>query len=212
LLPRCGDRVARRDGPHSSSTDPQGQARKNALGLGGAPDSFWGIWFMRTVALLTSAFGCLLAALFVSPAVAAAGPARLDQREKAIVRGINEQRARYGVAPVRASRRLARAADYHSWEMLDGNYFAHTSRDGGAFDARIHRYTHKQALGEALAMLGGACGRGSARRIVNMWMNSPPHRAILLSGRYRRIGLAKRTGTLGSMQACVVTADFASKH
>jgi uncharacterized protein YkwD len=167
---------------------------------------------MRTVALLTSAFGCLLAALFVSPAVAAPGPARLDQREKAMIRGINAQRARYGLAPVRASRRLARAADYHSWEMLAGNYFAHSSRNGGAFDARIRRFANPQALGETLAMLGGACGRGSASQVVRMWMNSPPHRSILLSGRYRRIGLAKRTGTLGSMHACVVTADFASKH
>jgi uncharacterized protein YkwD len=167
---------------------------------------------MRNVALLTSAFGCLLAALFVSPAVAAAGPARLDQREKAMIRGINTQRAHYGLAPVSASGRLSRAADYHSREMLAGNYFAHTSRNGGPFDARIRRYADPQALGETLAMLGGACARGSARRVVKMWMDSPPHRAILLSGRYRRIGLAKRTGTLGSMHACVVTADFASRH
>jgi uncharacterized protein YkwD len=167
---------------------------------------------MRTVALVTSAFGCLLAAFTVSPAVAAARPARLDHREKAMIRGINAQRARYGIAPVTASRRLNRAADYHSREMLAGNYFAHTSRDGGPFDARIRRYAKPQALGEALAMLGGACGRGSASTVVRMWMNSPPHREILLSGRYRRIGLAKRTGTLGRMHACVVTADFASKH
>jgi uncharacterized protein YkwD len=167
---------------------------------------------MRTVALLTSAFGCLVAALFASPAVANAGPARLDQREKAMVRGINAQRAHYGLAPVRVSHRLNHAADYHSWEMLDGNYFAHNSRNGGAFDARIHRYAHPQALGETLAMLGGRCGRGSAQRIVSMWMHSSGHRAILLSGRYRRIGLAKRVGTLGSTHACVVTADFASKR
>jgi uncharacterized protein YkwD len=167
---------------------------------------------MRTVALLTSAFGCLIAALFVSTAIAAAGPARLDQREKAIIRGINAQRARYGLAPVRASGRLNHAADYHSWEMLAGNYFGHTSRNGGAFDARVRRYTRPQALGETLAMLGGRCGRGSAQRIVSMWMHSAGHRAILLSGRYRRIGLAKRVGTLGSMHACVVTADFASKR
>jgi uncharacterized protein YkwD len=167
---------------------------------------------MRTVALVTSAFGCLLAALFVSPAIAAAGPARLDQREKAMVRGINEQRAHYGLAPVRVSRRLNHAADFHSWEMLDGNYFAHNSRNGGAFDARIRRYADPQALGETLAMLGGSCGRGSAARIVSMWMHSAGHRAILLSGRYRRVGLAKRTGSLGSTPACVVTADFASKH
>jgi uncharacterized protein YkwD len=167
---------------------------------------------MRTVALLTSAFGCLLAALFVSTAVAAAGPARLDKREKAMIRGINHERGRYGLAPVRASHRLNRAADLHSWEMLAGNYFAHSSRDGGPFDARVRRFAHPQALGETLAMLGGGCGRGSAQRVVQMWMNSPGHRAILLSGRYRRIGLAKRVGTLGSTHACVVTADFASKR
>ncbi len=129
-----------------------------------------------------------------------------------MIRGINAQRERYGLAPVRASRRLNHAADFHSWEMLAGNYFAHTSRDGGPFDVRIRRYAHPQAIGETLAMLGGSCGAGSAQRVVNMWMNSPPHREILLSGRYTRIGLARRTGSLGSTHACVVTADFASKH
>ena len=167
---------------------------------------------MRTVALLTSAFGCLLAMLFAVPAVAAAGPARLDQREKAMIRGINQERARYGLAAVRASHGLNRAADYHSWEMLQGNYFAHSSRDGGPFDARVHRFTRPRAIGETLAMLGGGCGRGSAHRVVRMWMNSAGHRAILLSPRYRRVGLAKRVGSLGSMRACVVTADFGSKR
>jgi uncharacterized protein YkwD len=167
---------------------------------------------MRTVALLTSALGCLLAATFAVPALAEAGSPRLDNRERAIVHRINTQRAQNGLAHVRTSRRLARAADYHSWEMLDANYFAHESRNGGSFDARIHRYVRPRALGETLAMLGGDCGRGSARRIVSMWMNSAGHRAILLSSRYRRIGLAKRAGSLGSTHACVVTADFASRH
>ena len=167
---------------------------------------------MRTVALLTSALACLLAAVFALPAVAAAGQARLDKREKAMVRGINAQRARYGLAAVRASRRLSRAADFHSWEMLDANYFAHASRDGGPFDARIRRFANPRALAETLAMLGGSCGRRSPRRVVRMWMNSPGHRAILLSGRYRKIGLARRTGSLGGSHACVVTADFGSKR
>jgi uncharacterized protein YkwD len=167
---------------------------------------------MRTVALVTSAFGCLLAALFVSTAVAAAGPAHLDRGEKAMIRGINHQRARYRLAPVRPSRPLARAADLHSWEMLDANYFAHSSRDGGPFDARVHRFARPRAIGETLAMIGGRCGRGSAHAVVRMWMNSPGHRAILLSGTYRRIGLAKRVGRLGGAKACVVTADFASKR
>src|SRR5215216_2859331 len=155
--------------------------------------------------------GCLLAAIIVAPAAAFAGPARLDKRERAIVRGVNAQRGHYGLARVKASRPLARAADYHSWEMLDADYFAHESRDGGPFDQRVRRYANKRAPGETLAMLGGGCGRGSARRIVRMWMNSPGHRAILLSSAYRRIGVAKRTGSLGSTEACLVTADFSSK-
>ena len=167
---------------------------------------------MRTVALLTSALGCLFAALFSVPAFAVAGSARLDKRERAIDRGINAQRAHYGLARVSVSKPLTRAADYHSWEMLDANYFAHESRNGSPFDARISRFTHKRAVGETLAMVGGKCGRGSAHAIVKMWMNSAGHRAILLSSSYRRVGLAKRTGNLGGTHACVVTADFSSKR
>jgi uncharacterized protein YkwD len=43
-------------------------------------------------------------------------------------------------------------------------------------------------------------------------MNSPGHRAILLSSQYRRVGVGKRTGSLGSTRACVVTADFSSRR
>jgi uncharacterized protein YkwD len=167
---------------------------------------------MRTVALLTSALGCLLAATFAVPTVAAAGQARLDRRERAIVQNINAQRARHGLPAVSVSAPLSRAADYHSWEMLDADYFAHESRNGGSFGDRVRHFTHKRALGETLAMLGGRCGRGSARRIVRMWMESPGHRDILLSSSYRRIGLGKRQGRLGSSAACLVTADFSSKH
>jgi uncharacterized protein YkwD len=166
---------------------------------------------MRTVASVMLASGCLLAALFTVPSIAAAsGKARVDARERAMVRGINHQRARYGLSSVRISSHLARAADYHSWEMLDADYFDHPSRNGESFDRRVRRYANHRALGETLAMVGG-CGRSSARAIVRMWMNSPSHRAVLLSSKYRRIGVAKRTGSLRGNRACVVTADFASR-
>ena len=112
------------------------------------------------------------------------------------MRAINHQRSRYGLAGLRTSARLAKAADFHSWEMLDANYFAHESRDGSPFDKRVRRYANHNALGETLAMLGG-CSRRSARKIVRMWMNSPPHRAVLLSGSYRRVGIGTRVGDLG---------------
>ena len=136
----------------------------------------------------------------------------MNARERAVVRSINRQRAHHGLGHVRGSSALARAADYHSWEMLDANYFAHESRGGGSFDARVRRFTRRRALGETLAMLGGGCRRGMATRVVRMWMNSPGHRAILLSPAFRRVGIGARAGSLGSGRACVVTADFASRR
>ena len=165
---------------------------------------------MRAVAPLTLAVSCLLTAVFTSPVTTADAAPRFDARERAIVRAINRQRTKHGLARVRSSRRLARAADYHSWEMLDANYFAHESRDGTPFDQRVRRYANHRSVGETLAMLGG-CGKGSARRVVRMWMNSAGHREILLSSSYRRVGLGKRTGDLGGDRACVVTADFGSR-
>lgn len=166
---------------------------------------------MRTVASLTLALCCVLAAFIATPITGiAAGQPSLDGRERAIVRAINRERSRHGVAAVRSSARLARAADYHSWEMLAANYFAHESRDGGAFDRRVRRFADHRAVGETLAMLGG-CGARTAGKTVRMWMSSPGHRAVLLSSRYRRVGIGKRTGSLGGSRACVVTADFGSK-
>lgn len=167
---------------------------------------------MRAVVPLTAALTMLLAALAGGPTAAEArGKARLDGTERAIVRAINHQRARYGLRRVRPSHGLARAADFHSREMLAGDYFAHASRDGGSFDRRVRRFAAHRALGETLAVVP-RCGGGSAGTIVRMWMRSPPHRAILLTPRFRRIGVGKRTGSLGSGHSCVVTADFGSRR
>ena len=166
---------------------------------------------MRAAAPLFLAVSCLLTALCACPVATAGAKPRMDDRERAIVRAINRRRTRHSLPEVRSSRRLARAADFHSWEMLDADYFAHESRDGSPFDVRVRRYVSYRAIGETLAMVGG-CGKGSARRIVRMWMNSPGHRAILLSSRFRRVGLGRRTGDLAGNHACVVTADFASRR
>ena len=167
---------------------------------------------MRTVALMTLAASFLLAPLFASPLISTAtAKPSLDGRERAIVRAINRQRSKHGLSKLRSSNSLARAADYHSWEMLDADFFAHESRDGSPFDQRVRRFADHKSLGETLAMVSG-CGRKAAGRIVRMWMNSPGHRAILLSSSYRRVGIGKRTGDLSGDRACVVTADFGSKR
>jgi uncharacterized protein YkwD len=166
---------------------------------------------MRAASLIVAA-SCLLAALCASPLTAsAAARPKVDAKERAIVRAINRQRARHGLARVKSNRRLARAADFHSSEMLDADYFAHESRDGSPFHVRVRRYVSYRALGENLAMVG-RCGKRSARRIVRLWMDSPGHRAILLASAYRRVGIGKRSGDYGGSRACMVTADFASRR
>jgi uncharacterized protein YkwD len=161
---------------------------------------------MRVLASLTCAF-CTLLALAAVPAARASSP-RMDGLERAIVRSIDHRRAHHGLGPVRGSRSLARAADFHTREMLHGNYFAHPSRNGGSFATRIHRFTRARAVGETLAW-AAHCGRHAGRRIVSMWMHSPPHRAILLSPVFHRVGIGRREGSLGGGRVCVVTADFA---
>jgi uncharacterized protein YkwD len=164
---------------------------------------------MRTVASLTAALTLLA---ITAAAAAAAGSPRLDRTERAVIRGINHQRAAYGLPGVRAAARLSSAADHHSREMLFGNYFAHPSLNGGSMERRVRHYAHSRRVGEALAMLSGGCRRHMAGRVVRMWMASSTHRAILLSAGFRRVGVARRGGRLGGRRACMVTADFASRR
>jgi uncharacterized protein YkwD len=152
--------------------------------------------------------------LVASAPVASAGGVspRLDRAERGLIRAINHRRAVAGLRTVRASRRLNRAADYHSSEMAYGNYFSHASRDGRPMELRVRSFTRSSAVGETLAVLGGGCRRHIGARVVRMWMASGSHRAVLMSAGFRRVGVARRGGTLSGRRACMVTADFASRR
>ena len=163
---------------------------------------------MRFVASLVAVFMLSLIAVAARPAGARAASPHLDRAERGVVRAINLQRARYGLGVVRVSSRLNRAADFHSSEMAYGNYFAHPSLNGASMASRVRRFAHSNRVGETLALLGGRCRRHMGGRVVHMWMNSAPHRAVLLSSGFRRVGVARR----GGHGACMVTADFASRR
>jgi uncharacterized protein YkwD len=159
---------------------------------------------MRSAALVLSTLTMLLVLSFAAAAPAAqAGGPRIDRGERAVIRSINRVRASYGLRRLRPNRRLARAADAHTRNMLRANFFAH-----GSFAQRVRRYTHARRVGETIAMTS----RCSGRTVVRMWLNSPSHRAVLLSRKFRRVGIGRRHGRLGSMRACLVTADFGSRR
>lgn len=142
----------------------------------------------------------------------ARGSARLDPTERRVIREVNRVRARSGLGPYSSSRALARSADYHSRDMLRGNFFAHTSSNGTTLEGRIRRFTRAARIGENLARVPGGHGRGVVRQVVGLWMASPTHRAALLAPDFAKIGVARRTGRIGGTRVTVFTADLATRR
>jgi uncharacterized protein YkwD len=171
------------------------------------------VWLKLHVRALTAClFSTVLLVALPAPADSyARASAKFDGVERSIVRKINRIRAANGLGAVKRNKALARSADYHCADMLAANFFAHTSSNGESFEQRIDQFRPSRRIGETLAYLSKG-SKGMAGRIVDLWMNSPPHRASLLSSSFRRIGVARRAGTLGSSPVTVFTADFASKH
>jgi uncharacterized protein YkwD len=164
---------------------------------------------MRTTLLGCGVVICCCVALAWQPAKASADRGHLDRSERKVIRLVNRIRARHGLRRLKASRPLAAAASEHTGDMLRRDFLSHSSSDGTGMGQRVRRYTgSKRWVGESIAALPG---RGTARRAVQMWMASPPHRAVLLSPAGRRIGVGKRRGRLGSARRAVITADLSSR-
>ncbi len=128
---------------------------------------------------------------------------------------INLQRRAEGLRPLRQSSRLRRAALRHSLDMVAHGYFAHDSRSGARFSARIAntgwmRGRGAWSVGENLAW--GSGNRATPASIVDVWMTSPPHRANILQGRFRVIGIGIGHGVPVSNggAGATYTTDFGS--
>ena len=99
--------------------------------------------------------------------------------------------------------------------IVDAAGKQHPLDDHSSFDKRIVRYyplqgTHYWSVGENLLWSSPDVDAAGA---LNMWINSPEHRRILLTARWREIGLAAvhvaaAPGTYGGREVTIVTADF----
>jgi uncharacterized protein YkwD len=121
---------------------------------------------------------------------------------------VNEQRAAAGLRALGHDARLAKAARRYSSAMVRGGFFDHVSPSGSTPGKRARAVGWSgQTLGETLGWGSGSLATPSA--IVEGWMNSPPHRSILLDGDFRRVGLGVASGSPdGTPGAATVTADF----
>jgi uncharacterized protein YkwD len=128
----------------------------------------------------------------------------LTSPEASLLDTINTVRTSHGLATLRVDFHLVRAARGHSADMMRRQYFAHGSLAGRAVAAGARG----PLFGEDLAWAQGI----TAWWVVNHWLASPSHRAVLLRPGFRRVGIGYAFGTfIGHGGAGVVTADFAGR-
>lgn len=155
--------------------------------------------------------GLLALALVAVPGAAARVPASTHTSpEQRVVELINKQRARHGLRALKVDGGLVTVARRHSRDMVRRNYFSHRSKSGSDPADRIAQAGGIGAIGEDIAWGTGSYSTPSA--IVKLWLNSPPHRRVLLAKDLKYVGIGRATGRfLGNSGAAVFTADFSSR-
>ncbi len=114
--------------------------------------------------------------------VAEAQPA--PDQEAEMLRLINHERARIGLAPLAADAELTAVARSHSADMLRRGYFAHTSPEGRSpFDRIDTAGIRYRTAGENLALAP------TLEMAHTGLMNSPGHRANILRPEFGRVGI-----------------------
>ena len=97
-----------------------------------------------------------------------------------VLRLVNKERARVGIAPLRLADDLQAATAIRAREIV--GYFSHTRPNGSdCFTAMKNR---GRTCGENIA-----AGNSSASATVEQWMNSQGHRANILNPAFRELGI-----------------------
>jgi uncharacterized protein YkwD len=164
--------------------------------------------------LLSGSVGAGLAAGDVRAILTAA-----DGVERPTITLINEIRQEAGLKPLRFSIRLAEAAEAHAFAMGREGFFSHESADGTIFWKRVAKWYGSRGfahwtVGENLLW---ASPTVSPEQAVKLWLDSAPHRRVLLSPRWTQIGLAaihvrNGTGVYNGLEVTIVTADFGARY
>jgi uncharacterized protein YkwD len=172
------------------------------------------------LALLAPPFG----GLAITPAKAACAYADSHPRDiprgqarDAIVCLMNSRRAEHGKPSLSAASGLRKAAGRHSRRMARANCFSHQCPGEAHLAGRISKTSYlpcgcSWGVGENIAW--GKRKRGTPSMIVRSWMNSPPHRKVLLDGDFEHVGVGIKWGTpWGSpSKAGIYTATFGFKR
>ncbi len=119
----------------------------------------------------------------------------LDAEEQAFLVLINDYRAQNGLGALSSCTSLSRAAQGHSEDMRDQNYFSHTGLNGSSPWERACDACYELGCGPATAMAENiAAGNSGAQATFDQWRNSPGHNANMLGGNFTKLGIGRATG------------------
>ena len=146
------------------------------------------------------------------------GPRKISNKKagKLVVCLVNKKRRQHGLSKLNYSRELSRAARSHSKRMQKTDCFDHVCPGEAQLTGRYQRADYlpcKCSWGAGENIGWGAGGKGSPRKIVKAWMNSPPHRANIL-GSFEHAGAGVRWGSPNhrGSHAGTYTLDFGYKR
>ncbi|MGI6604792.1 MAG: CAP domain-containing protein [bacterium] len=118
------------------------------------------------------------------PTVPPESPAGLTKDEAQMLELVNQERAKAGLKPFVVDKGLVETARAKSRDMVENNYFGHISETlGSPFDQMSAAGISYRYAGENIA------GAPTVAQAHNGLMNSPGHRANILSANFTRIGI-----------------------
>jgi uncharacterized YkwD family protein/spore coat assembly protein SafA len=112
-------------------------------------------------------------------------PSSVKAFEDEVVRLVNVERSKNGLQALKINWELSRVARYKSQDMVNKNYFSHTSPTYGSPFTMMENFGIRfSSAGENIAY-----GQRTPVEVMNGWMNSPGHKANILSPSYTQIGV-----------------------
>lgn len=108
----------------------------------------------------------------------------IKHTEHIVIQLVNQERVRHGLTELRPDWQLSRVARVKSADMLENNYFSHTSPVyGSPFDMIRDFGLQYRGAAENIAR-----GQQTPHSVFRAWMNSPGHRTNIL-GDFSHIGV-----------------------
>jgi uncharacterized protein YkwD len=144
----------------------------------------------------------------------------LPRVEAAVLCLINRERASAGDVPLTRSIKLDRSALFHSVEMVNGHFLAHEAPGHPSLLARIRGFGYFAGARDGIYAENVGAGPGSngtARSLMDAWMESAGHRTNLLYPRFRNVGISavlapRDPAFFADYPSTVYTTDFGTRY